>query len=150
MKSLPVHEVKKAIRQGARYGSVLAALLVGLTFATDRLMYHQYGEILKNRSDYFGVGIFVGLAFGLVLSYLLAATKRWALPGCLLAICSVAGMYVWSNASLGEFPDSFLAVLAVPALFRVSAVRSEGRAIAAEVVPISSDGIPAIGAVDAA
>lgn len=150
MKTLSNFKYGNAVRLGAIYGSAIAAVLFGTAFATDRLLHSHYPEIFSGNADYFGVRMFLGLLLGVFVSYLLAASKRFALTGSLLAICAVGGLFAWFNTNLETFPSPFLAVLAIPAVLHMVAVRSEHQAIEKEVVPLSSEVVHVAGVPEAA
>lgn len=114
MNSLTLHQCEGVTRSIARWGSVVAAMLFGLAFVTDRTL--SYGLF---------AGHIVQILLVLVVfaGYLLAWRDRFEALGSVLVLAAVGMFYGWNRHSItGSEPTGpyFLAV-AVPALFHLLA-----------------------------
>ncbi|MGI9457757.1 MAG: hypothetical protein ACR2NU_14425 [Aeoliella sp.] len=113
MTSETIVETELVTRSIARWGSVAAAVIFGVTFVTDKtlnweIVAGQYFHILLVS------GIFVG--------YALALTVRFEVLGSVIALASMLGAFFYERINTGS--DTSLVFLAVgaPALFHVVAV----------------------------
>ena len=80
-------------------------------------------RFLIGQAENLGLAIFLGLVLAVFVSYLLAARKKFAIPGSMLAIGSVGAIYAWCRVGHNFFPSPYLAVMVCPALLHVLAAQ---------------------------
>ncbi|QEG34762.1 hypothetical protein [Bythopirellula goksoeyrii] len=113
MNNSTITEIEKVNRSIARWGSVVAAILFAVGFLTDprlsaNLVIAEWEQIALI------LVVFVG--------YLLAWKNRFELTGSMIALCAMAGYWIWCRMCVNQLPNPIVFMLAAPALFHVLAV----------------------------
>jgi hypothetical protein len=113
MNATNVRECESVTRVIAVWGSVVAAVIFGIGFLTDRaLSYH----IVIGQAEQ------IALVLLVFAGYLLAWKKSCEACGSILALVAVGAFWAWCRIQNPESPNPFFLVIAVPALFHLLAV----------------------------
>ena len=150
MNFLRMREIGDATRLAALCGSAIAALMFGISFATDKLFPYHIERFLIGQAENIGLAIFLGLVLAVFVSYLLAARKKFAIPGSMLAICSVGAIYAWCRVGYNFFPSLYLAVMVCPALLHVLATQLYRLSLQREIIFLQNEAVGVVNTCEAA
>ena len=141
MNVLRIREIGDATRLGALCGSAIAVLMFGISFATDKQLAYHIGRFLIGQAENLGLAIFLGLVLAVFVGYLVAARRNFAIPGSMLAICSVGAIYAWCQVGLNFFPGPYLAVMVSPALLHILAAQLHRLSLQSEIVSLQNEAV---------
>ena len=113
MSNASIRKCELITRSIARWGSVVAAIMFGIAFLTDKSL--SYAIVS-------GQALQIALVLAVFIGYLLAWKKRHEAIGSLLAIAAVGIYYLWSQVNIDFTLGPFYSVVALPALFHLLAV----------------------------
>jgi len=108
-----IREAESVTRIIAKWGSVVAALIFGTAFVTDKAL--TWGLVT-------GQAAHIGLTLAIFLGYALAWTERFEVQGSLLAVVSMIGMALIGLSPGYESPSPIFFAVGAPALFHLIAV----------------------------
>lgn len=113
MTTATVREAETLTRSIARWGSLAAAIIFGVFFATDQTLTVEFVSTLL---------IQIALISLIFAGYALAWTRRYEVIGSVIALLAIVGVYLYSLLPGIHAPTpSFLAV-GIPALLHLCAV----------------------------
>jgi hypothetical protein len=113
MNANAVRECELVARAVAMWGSLAAAVVFGIGFATDRaLSLHLVASVAEQ----------IGLILLVFAGYMLAWRTRFEVAGSVLALAAVAAYWTWCGTQVYGIPAPIFLVVALPAAFHLSAV----------------------------
>ena len=113
MSSTKIHKYELLSRVIARWGSVVAAVMFGIAFLTDKSLSYSIvsGQVFQ-----------ILLVLAVFAGYLLAWKNKFEVFGSCLSIAAVGSYYVWSQLDMAFSLNPFFAVVTLPALIQLLAV----------------------------
>lgn len=120
MNATTLRECESITRVVALWGSVLAAIVFGFGFLTDRMLSYS---LVVGQADQI---VLVLLVFG---GYLLAWKKEYEVIGSVLALVAVTVFYAWCSLYEEVILHPVVLVVAAPALFHLLAVALHRRTL---------------------
>ena len=122
MSAAKVHLLENLARTVAIWGSAVSAVIFGVAFATDGLLFYSWYHSLQLEMAFPRVLMFFVLLTVLFGAYMLAGQRKWELSGSLLALSTIAATYGWCEFGMEVRLGPYFMVLAFPAVCHVFAV----------------------------
>lgn len=113
MNAETIRETETVTRSIARWGSVAAAVVLGIGFVTDEIL--NWTIATSNLPT-------ISLVAVMFVGYAIAWTERFEVVGSLIALAAMIAIAVYTLAVVGKAPDYFPLALGIPAVFHLVAV----------------------------
>ena len=108
-----IHEVETVTRSIARWGSLAAAIIFGVTFALDKT---RTTEMIMDQATH------IVLAAAIFVGYALAWSQKYEILGSVIALVSLVALCFFCTIAYGALPNLFLLAVGAPAAFHLVAV----------------------------
>ena len=116
MNATTIHEAESVTRSIARWGSAAAAIIFGFAFVTDEML-----RWYIDPSQVFQIGTIMAIS-AIFVGYALAWLNRFEVLGSVIALVSMAAVYVICILTDNVPPGLFFLAVGLPALFHLVAV----------------------------
>lgn len=113
MKAVAVHECESVARTIAIWGSIAAAIIFAVGFATDRAL--SYDLVIGQAGQ-------IALVLVMFVGYWFAWSMRYEIVGSIVALVAVAAYWFWCRSYGLGVPYPIFLVVSVPAVFHLAAV----------------------------
>lgn len=113
MTTAAVREAETVTRSIARWGSLAAAVIFGIAFATDRMLTLEFVSAMV---------IQIALICLVFAGYALAWTRRYEVTGSIIALLAILGVYLYSLLPGIHAPMPIFLAVGIPALLHLCAV----------------------------
>lgn len=113
MNAATIRETETVTRSIARWGSLAAAVVLGVGFATDERL--SWSVATSNLPT-------IGLMVVMFVGYAIAWTERFEVAGSLIAVAAMIAIAIYTFMVIETAPDYFPLALGIPALFHLVAV----------------------------